>query len=950
MNDSQDRHSISAGGFGPSWNKPFSSPWSLFKREPLMPPSPDCTKPSEAQKHVPQTPTEKHCRELANEARSPHGRGQDTETKTTGDQAATQTGSRDAVHDLDIEWLKIAEEDSAVTIQCIDLGSSLVNFGAGLDVRSLKCGFDTCLVELKNLPLEVTQTDIKTLLSIQGVHSRAYRVLATQLYGDRAIRLSIIAQKDAAKRLASDLDNSKYKGRTIEVNVFGHNSLPEIQSMMPNILTISWECPQNSMIALLSYHDPSVARNFVDRVNREGLGGHPLRAIVMPSESHTLDTRVKTFKLPEGMGIFQLHSLSQADAILFQPDDGKQELVACLRQSLRLDSTVQIFDRTTSFGAKVFGVLNVTLDSWTSVRQASELLSGKRLKPEQPTLRCYLPFRKPIKYALYIPLEQSFRHHWDSVTEQHQRESSIASMHSAHGCIPWEAGLSVRVGTFDLDKYPALSFWHWASSSAPILNQIQLHFGISLIELSWTTRTLKLFAEDQNALKQALKQINLDVAKTTLVQHIITTDRRLIRSLQATGALAMLRQKFGEAGRVLLDTSSTRYILKHHESSSSAARGFLAAQKVQMENYRRTIGQDDESDASCPICLDDFSDPSTPVQRLVCGHVYCTDCLRQFLVTAPERNKLPLVCIGNEDKCRSAIPIPVMQSLLSPLEYDTLVHKVLSAYIGQRAEQYKYCPTPNCSQLYRVTTNTGRPNVAQVSTCPSCVLSVCMACNYPEHPNLTCAERRARDPSEHDVLNKQWASTHGAKKCPVCQVWIQKTEGCNHVKCRCGAHMCWLCERHFTNGTDTYRHLRAEHGVHGVWGVYLDPNANPVVLDGQGDAFFGAPPGPGEVLVGPGGLVVGPGMNAAAFDQRLRRHMAQGGVGDVNLANLVRDLNPPRRNRNDAAAPLPVVPVPVAFPPIPAAPFNVVNQQPVVPAFPPNPFFGIPPAQNVVPR
>src|SRR6266550_1224045 len=277
----------------------------------------------------------------------------------------------------------------------------------------------------------------------------------------------------------------------------------------------------------------------------------------------------------------------------------------------------------------------------------------------------------------------------------------------------------------------------------------------------------------------------------------------------------MLKQKFEVAGQVVLDASSSRCILKHHESCSSEIHALLAKQTAQIEKYQQSLRPDDDIEASCPICLDDFSDDDTQLQKLVCGHVYCTGCLHRFLITAPERNKFPLLCIGNEDRCQAPIPIPIIQSILSPLEFDNLVDKALNAYVGQHAEQYKYCPTQTCSQLYRVTKD------AVVSTCPSCTLSLCTACHKPEHSGMTCAERRAQDPSEHDALNSQWASSHGAKKCPVCQVWIQKTDGCNHVKCRCGAHICWLCEQSFANGNQTYRHLRS---AHGMWGLYLDPN------------------------------------------------------------------------------------------------------------------------------
>ena len=854
------------------------------------------------------------------------------------------------LHELDTEWLKIAEEDSAVTIQRIGLGSSFIGLGAGLDVRSFKCGFDTCLIEIKNLPLDVSPTELRSLLSTHGVRSRAFRILGTQQYGDRTVRVSILAEKDTAKRLANNLDGAQFRNRIIEFNATGYNSLSAIQSVMPSILTLSWEFPESiPMIAVLSYHDPSIAHAFVDQLNKDGLGGHPLRAYVVSSVPGASGTIVKTTKLPEGMDrqIFRFYSLSRAQAILFQPEDYKQDLIACVKQKLDLGDTPQIYDRTTSCSGKTFGVLNVTLDSWHSVRQASELLSGRRLKPEQPILRCYLPFKKPIRHAVYIPLEQFCTHYWNSIPEQHRSELSISSMHSNYGCIPLGDGsaMNVRVDSLDLNKDPSHSYWHWACSAAPMLNQIQVHLDVSLIELSWATRTLKLFAEDQETLDLAVQQIKLDITRTALVQRIITSDRRLMRSLQASGALAMLKYRFEVAGQVLLDTSSSRYILKHHESSSPDVHALLATQKAQIEGYQRSIRPDDESTASCPICLDDFSDGDAQGQKLVCGHVYCTECLHQFLVTAPERNKFPLVCIGNEDRCRTSIPIPTIQSLLSPLEFDSLVDKVLNAYIGQHAEQYKYCPTPTCSQLYRTSKD------PSVSTCPSCTLSLCTACHYPDHPDLTCDQRRAQNPVEHDVLNGQWATSHGAKKCPVCQIYIQKTEGCNHVKCRCGAHMCWLCERSFGTGNETYRHLRNDHGV---WGLYLDPNGNAnaagaAVQGGagqqrRGDAFFGAPPGPGEILIGPGGeYAVGPGANAGWFGRRA----GQGAGGIAHFPNLVPNLmaNFNRRHRDPAdqrPAPAPF-PVPQNFFQAPrhaVPPPGVLHPAPPLAALHPQPGLG----------
>ncbi|KAF8621904.1 hypothetical protein AX15_007400 [Amanita polypyramis BW_CC] len=853
--------------------------------------------------------------------------------------------------ELDMEWLKIAEEDSAVIVPHIGLGSSFVTLGAGLAVRSLKCGFDTCLIEMKNLPLDAIPKEIETLLSTQGVRPQSFRVIGTQQYGDGTISASILAQKDAAKQLASRLDGSTFKGRKVEFNVVGYNSLPAIQSVRSNILTLSWEAPESqSMVALLSYRDPQTAQSFVEHLNNHGLEGHSLRAhVVMPGPDSQGTTLVKTAGLPNGLNPFQLYSCSRAQSILIQPNDNKQDVIASVMQHLGLDP-YQTFNRVASYAGRMFGVLSVTLNSWKSVKQACESLSGRRIKPDYPILRCYLPFGKPIHHAVYIPLEHHYMHYWNSIAEQHRIESAISSMHSNHGCIPpvgeraEDGRLIVRVDNIRLDRNPTASYWRWACSSGATLHAIQIHLGISLIELSWATRTLRLFAEDQGSLDRAVHLIKTDIVRTALAQRVIAADRILIRSLQTSGALATLRERFGPAGHVILDISPGHCMLKHDGSYFPAVQELLAKHKGQIENYQRSMRLD-EIDTSCPICLDDFSDANGPVQRLTCGHVYCSTCLHQFLVTAPERNKYPLTCIGNEDRCQTMIPIPIIQSALSPQEFNSLVEKALSAHVGKNVEQYKYCPTATCTQLYRASTDTGRPGTVLTATCPSCALDLCTACHKPAHPGLTCAERQAQDPSENDILNAQWASTNGAKKCPTCSVWIQKTDGCNHVRCRCGAHMCWICGRAFNDGNATYRHLRV---AHGVGALFLDVGGagNPVggaqgggQRPGNGDDFFfGAPPGPGEVLIGPGGVIlaVGPG---GLFGRAIANGQG-GGNGDGARAGAGNPNPNPNGQPHPPAAPGAFPGFALVRPPNPGFGHPVGN----------NPTFFTPPVPNAVQR
>lgn len=85
---------------------------------------------------------------------------------------------------------------------------------------------------------------------------------------------------------------------------------------------------------------------------------------------------------------------------------------------------------------------------------------------------------------------------------------------------------------------------------------------------------------------------------------------------------------------------------------------------------------------------------------------------------------------------------------------------------------------------------------------------------------MTCAERKLNnDPEEQERLNDELATQSGFKKCPQCTVWIEKTEGCNHMECKCGAHICWVCMGIFDAGS-VYQHMNTAHG-----GIY-EANGN----------------------------------------------------------------------------------------------------------------------------
>ena len=70
----------------------------------------------------------------------------------------------------------------------------------------------------------------------------------------------------------------------------------------------------------------------------------------------------------------------------------------------------------------------------------------------------------------------------------------------------------------------------------------------------------------------------------------------------------------------------------------------------------------------------------------------------------------------------------------------------------------------------------------------------CFDCLNPPHG----------DKSYDYNLEKQFknlAKAKRVKKCPICQMYTEKNEGCNHMICAsCKYQWCWLCEGRYNYG------------------------------------------------------------------------------------------------------------------------------------------------------
>ena len=110
-----------------------------------------------------------------------------------------------------------------------------------------------------------------------------------------------------------------------------------------------------------------------------------------------------------------------------------------------------------------------------------------------------------------------------------------------------------------------------------------------------------------------------------------------------------------------------------------------------------------------------------------------------------------------------------------------------------------WCPTADCNYAFAYD-----PNVKHFS-CPNCKKEYCLDCKSLFHKELSCEEFKiTNDPSKADEVALNFLKTQKARQCPKCKMWVMKTQGCDHMKCRCGYHFCYCCGDKLGGGDDYY--------------------------------------------------------------------------------------------------------------------------------------------------
>ncbi|EXJ64295.1 hypothetical protein A1O7_00631 [Cladophialophora yegresii CBS 114405] len=260
---------------------------------------------------------------------------------------------------------------------------------------------------------------------------------------------------------------------------------------------------------------------------------------------------------------------------------------------------------------------------------------------------------------------------------------------------------------------------------------------------------------------------------------------------------------------------------------------------------------------ACRICFSHLDGLySTPCRR--CKGPECYECVAaRFRTAVKDINRMPVTC------CGLVMYHEVARGILTPTELEEYKQKY-----DERMNTVDplYCPVPTCSTF--LPPRMFNQNDNRVS-CHVCDTVVCTKCKLYAGNGHTCD---TEDPRKFIL------ETFHYKLCPRCGTGVMKMYGCPHVRCQCGAHWCWDCQRPMN--ACYQKPCRAARNE----GNYSDGEVEVIESDEENPATAPAP-APAPVTAAP--VATGPAVNIQPTHSEVEREVA-------NALNTLRNGQGPR--------------------------------------------------------
>lgn len=173
-------------------------------------------------------------------------------------------------------------------------------------------------------------------------------------------------------------------------------------------------------------------------------------------------------------------------------------------------------------------------------------------------------------------------------------------------------------------------------------------------------------------------------------------------------------------------------------------------------------------EATCCSCIELRYCVTAP-----CGDTYCHNCLITVFRNATRDEELfPPRCHKKE------IPLFLAQPFLQ--KEDILAFKA-------KREEYTthnrvYCHNGRCG-VFIPTKNTDE----DCAVCGQCAQLTCVSCKQKYHGKTDCPTDENLKKTLELAVNKGW------QRCRSCHALVERSFGCQHIRCKCGDEFCYRC-------------------------------------------------------------------------------------------------------------------------------------------------------------
>jgi hypothetical protein len=170
------------------------------------------------------------------------------------------------------------------------------------------------------------------------------------------------------------------------------------------------------------------------------------------------------------------------------------------------------------------------------------------------------------------------------------------------------------------------------------------------------------------------------------------------------------------------------------------------------------------------------------------NHVFCHRCIRQYVSTELGKRNTDFKCISGT-QCSGRLVHKDRRTILGDELSDNIDRVEQSSIATAGIDNLYHCPMCASFAAIYIPEDDGPVFWCQN---PMCRIPTCSMCKLEAHWDTDC---QRDEYTERRKQREEDKTMQVVKKCPSCQVEINKDGGCNKVDCVCGKAMCWQCER-----------------------------------------------------------------------------------------------------------------------------------------------------------